>query len=82
MSHLPPGRGKKTSIHIFDIHAESSRFLFDSFKVNAEIHTAMRLIKDKINKQTTIVFPDDGAEKRYAREFEDYNLAVFKKKRK
>jgi hypothetical protein len=41
MSHLPQGRNGKTSIHTFDIHALVERFLFDSFKVNLETHTAM-----------------------------------------
>jgi len=59
MSHIPHGRQKKTSVHIYDIHAESSRFLFDSFNVNAEVHTAMRLIKERIHENTVIVFPDE-----------------------
>jgi hypothetical protein len=35
------------------------RFFFDDFKVNPELHTAMDLIKQQINKETVIVFPDE-----------------------
>ena len=67
---------------MLDIHAESSRFLFDSFKINAELHTVIRLIKERIDEATTIVFPDDGAKKRYGREFKEYDSATCKKVRK
>ena len=81
MSHMPPGRQKKTSLHMMDIHAESSRFLFDSFTINAELHTVIRLIKERIDDATTIVFPDDWAKKRYGREFTEYRTATCKKRR-
>ncbi len=64
MSHLPPGREGKTSIHTFDIHALVERFLFDSFSVNLETHTAMDHVRE-IAKGKVIVFPDEGAEKRF-----------------
>lgn len=82
MSHLPEGRSGKTSIHTFDIHALVERFFFDSFKVNLEIHTAMwPLSKEQIEYNTVIAFPDEGAEKRFAKDFSKYEIIVLSKKR-
>jgi len=80
MSHLPEGRDGKTSIHTFDIHALVERFLFDSFKVNLEPHTAMSHLEE-ITKDKVIVFPDEGAEKRFSKEFPDHEIIVLSKKR-
>ena len=81
MSHLPEGRQGKTSIHTFDIHALVERFLFDSFKVNLETHTAMNHLTE-IAKDKVIVFPDEGAQKRFGNEFPDHEIIVLSKKRK
>jgi hypothetical protein len=59
LSHIPPARDSKASIHIFDIHTLEQRFFFDDFKVNAELHTAMDLIKQKLSKDSVIIFPDE-----------------------
>lgn len=80
MSHLPEWRDGKTSIHTFDIHALVERFLFDSFKVNLETHTAMNHLSD-IAKDKVIVFPDEWAEKRFWKEFPDHEIIVLSKKR-
>lgn len=80
MSHLPEGREGKTSIHTFDIHALVERFLFDSFKVNLETHTAMNLLWD-IARDKVIVFPDEGAEKRFGNDFPDNEIIILSKKR-
>jgi len=80
MSLLPSWREAKTSIHIFDIHALVERFLFDSRQVNAEIHTAMSLLKNEIEWKT-IVFPDDWAKKRFGRDFENFDVIVYGKVR-
>ena len=68
MSSLPSWRNWKTSIHIFDIHALVERFLFDNKKVNAEIHTAMSLLKHEIQWKS-IVFPDEWAKKGFEENF-------------
>lgn len=78
MSLLPQARESKTSIHIFDIHALVERFLFDSRQVNAEIHTAMSLLKEEISGKT-IVFPDDWAKKRFGRDFNNFDTIVCSK---
>ncbi len=80
MSHLPSWRSWKTSIHTFDIHALVERFLFDSFKVNLETHTAMWHLRE-IAKYKVIVFPDEGAEKRFAKEFQNHEIITLSKKR-
>lgn len=80
MSHLPEGRNGKTSIHTFDIHALVERFLFDSFKVNLETHSAMNHL-DEIAKDKVIVFPDEGAEKRFWKDFPNHEIIVLSKKR-
>lgn len=67
LSHIPSGRKEKTSIHTFDIHALVERFLFDPFKVNAELHTTLSLLD--VSKDTVIAFPDDGAAKRFKEAF-------------
>lgn len=81
LSHIPPARDSKTSIHIFDIHTLEQRFFFDDFKVNAELHTAMDLIKEKIPKDWIIVFPDEWAKKRFWEDFLDYETYFASKKR-
>lgn len=80
MSILPSGRSQKTSIHIFDIHALVERFLFDSRQVNVEIHTAMSLLKKEMEGKT-IVFPDDGAKKRFWKDFDNFDTIVCSKVR-
>ena len=80
MSHLPSGRVGKTSIHTFDIHALVERFLFDSFTVNLETHTVMNHLQD-IAKGKVIVFPDDGAEKRFWKDFPNNEIIILWKKR-
>ncbi len=67
LSHLPNGRSGKTSLHTFDIHALVERFLFDSFQVNAELHTTLSLLD--LPQDTVIAFPDDGAAKRFHEAF-------------
>ena len=67
LSHLPPTRNSKPSIHTFDIHALSERFFFDSFHVNAELHTTTSLLD--IPDGSAVAFPDDGAAKRFKENF-------------
>ncbi len=80
-SNIPSGIQCKTKIHIFDIHALSERFFFDSQKINLDLHTAMSLIKQKISLETIIVFPDEGAQKRFQYDFEWYETIFCIKKR-
>lgn len=80
MSQFPHGRNGKTSVHIFDIHALVERFLFDSHSVNTEIHTALHLLKQEVEGKS-IVYPDEGAMKRFQREFPYHDAILFTKVR-
>lgn len=80
-SQLPSGAAAKTSIHIFDIHTLEQRFFFNDFMVNTELHTAIDLIKQKISPDTVVVFPDEGAKKRFSSEFLDYEVVTCSKVR-
>lgn len=79
LSHLPSGRSGKTSLHTFDIHALVERFLFDSFHVNAELHTTLSLLD--IPKDAVIAFPDDGAGKRFHEAFPGHDRIICAKVR-
>ena len=79
LSHLPSGRSGKTSLHTFDIHALVERFLFDSFQVNAELHTTLSLLN--LPKDAVIAFPDDGADKRFHEAFPGHDRIICAKVR-
>lgn len=81
MSLMPPWRSMKTSIHNFDIHAVWVKNYYDEFKVTPELHTTMELIKQKIDSDTVIIFPDEGAYKRYKWDFEEYDTVICEKRR-
>ncbi len=67
ISHLPSGRREKNSVHVFDIHALVEQSLFDIDTINAELHTSTSLLK--LKRWERIVFPDDGAAKRFREYF-------------
>ena len=67
ISSLPSGRDSKNSIHIFDIHALVEQSLFNIDRMNAELHTTTSLLD--IGDDEMIVFPDDGAAKRFREYF-------------
>ncbi|MDC0506047.1 ribose-phosphate pyrophosphokinase-like domain-containing protein [Candidatus Gracilibacteria bacterium] len=81
ISSLPSGRDMKTSIHHLDLHNPVIKHYYDASKVNPELHTAMSLIKEKITAETNIIFPDEGAYKRFRRYFEGYNLIICEKRK-
>jgi len=80
-SNIPAWANWKSSIHIFDIHALSTRFFFDTFKINIDLHTAMNLIKQKISQDYIIAFPDEWAKKRFSSYFEWYEKILCSKVR-
>lgn len=80
LSHLPPGRTHKTSIHTFDIHAPVERHLFNSFHINAELHATKSLLD--LPPDTVIAFPDEGAAKRFSKEYAAYDQIICTKIRK
>lgn len=69
ISSLPSGRDAKNSVHIFDIHALVEQSLFNPDRINAELHTTTGLLE--LYPDEVIVFPDDGAAKRFKDIFPD-----------
>lgn len=69
ISSLPSGRDAKNSVHIFDIHALVEQSLFNPDRINAELHTTTGLLE--LEEWEVIVFPDDGAAKRFKDIFPD-----------
>lgn len=74
ISSLPSGRDSKNSVHIFDIHALVEQSLFNPDRINAELHTATGLLK--LREDEVIVFPDDGAAKRFKDIFPDVERII------
>jgi adenine phosphoribosyltransferase len=66
---LPSTKGGPPILTFFDIHALCERFYFDD-RATVVFESALSLIKKKIiAKRMTVIFPDDGAAKRFAPEF-------------
>lgn len=71
----------KPTIHIYDIHTLQNRFYFDYNKVQIKLHSGIPLLKEKIKTNSIIVFPDDGAFKRFGHDFQGYKTIVCSKVR-
>lgn len=69
----------KPTIHIYDIHTLQNRFYFDYNRVQIKLHSGIPLLKEKINVNSIIVFPDDGAHKRFGYDFNGYKIIVCSK---
>lgn len=75
ISSIPPTKEGLARLHIFDIHALPVRFYFPD-NVITKMHSAIELLKRLIDQNTTIVFPDEGAFKRFKLFFEEYRIIV------
>lgn len=72
----------KPTIHIYDIHTLQNRFIgFDYNKVQVKLHSAIPLLKNVIDSNCIIVFPDDGAYKRFGKDFATFKTIVCSKVR-
>ena len=71
----------KPTIHIYDIHALQNRFYFDYSKVQVEMKSAIPLFRKYVDINTVIVFPDDGAHKRFGHCFPDNKTIICSKVR-
>lgn len=67
-------------LHIFDIHALPNRHYFND-NVIVCMESAIPLLKQKLGLDVTIVFPDDGAAKRFKADFENYTVIICAKDR-
>jgi len=86
LSNLP-SHGIPSRVMVYDLHTLQNRFFFGQ-NAQATLHTAFPLMIQKINENKSInaiVFPDDGAEKRFKYLFEkhlpDMEYVVCGKKR-
>ena len=78
---LPLTKTGRPTLRIFDLHTLQNRFYFPKDKVAIKMESAIELLKSKIEKDITIVFPDDGAYKRFRTHFEGYKTIVCSKTR-
>ena len=62
-------------IHIFDAHTIAVKYYFPD-NVIVRMESSISLLKEKISKNTTIVFPDDGSVKRFKLMFIDYKIII------
>lgn len=77
---LPPTKKGRPTLRIFDLHTLHNRFYF-SKNVVIKMESAIGLLKQRIPTDITIVFPDDGAHKRFRKQFEGYKIVVCSKVR-
>ncbi|KAF7837440.1 Ribose-phosphate pyrophosphokinase 4 [Senna tora] len=76
LSDIPVSRGGPTSLVIYDIHALQERFYFGD-EVLPLFDTGIPLLKQRLHKlpdaeNIVIAFPDDGAWKRFHKQFEGF----------
>lgn len=78
---LPMTKTGPPMLLVYDIHALQIRF-YPTDSVRLKLVTAMPLLKQHIDPLTcTIVFPDDGARKRFHHDFDLYRVVVCNKVR-
>lgn len=73
LSSTPRAQDSITTFHTFDIHDVRERF-YTSDNISFRLHTMMEDFKKHISLDTVIVFPDEGAKKRFANAFWDYEV--------
>ena len=83
-SCIPQTRSGPPILRIFDIHALQIRF-YVTDQITMKLMTAIHILKKYLNlyydQKPTIVFPDDGAHKRFKYLFEDYPMVICAKVR-
>ena len=79
-SCMPQTQTGPPILEIYDIHALQERFYFKD-KVIVELKSAIPLLIKKYNRTWCIVFPDDGANKRFGSMFTNYPIIVCSKVR-
>ena len=73
-----PSCGKPTRLMIYDLHTLQNRFYLHGSTI-ASLHTTVPLLIQELVRTniTTVVFPDDGAAKRFKQFFDDdFNVIV------
>ncbi|XP_019435199.1 PREDICTED: ribose-phosphate pyrophosphokinase 4 isoform X1 [Lupinus angustifolius] len=85
LSNIPISRGGPSSLLIYDIHALQERFYF-SDEVLPLFETGIPLLKQRLSQlpdadNVVIAFPDDGAWKRFHKQFDKFSVVVCNKVR-
>lgn len=82
LSATPISKSGPVQIVIYDIHALQERFYFEN-TVIPRLESAIPILKKRIQhlENLTIVFPDQGARKRFGGYFSDYPVVVCHKVR-
>lgn len=72
----------KCIFHFIDIHDLHERF-YSSDTVAIKLHSAMDLLKESLKdkENIAIAFPDEGAKKRFAKDFQDFEIIECTKER-
>lgn len=79
-TNVPATKNGRTKLHIYDIHTLQNRFYFER-DIELVPRTGLNLLRKKLTNEV-IVFPDDGAAKRFKAFFEnDFICLVCSKKR-
>ena len=75
LGSTPMAMGWKTKFHFLDIHDLHERF-YSSDSVAIKLHTAMDLLKERIldKENIAIAFPDEGAKKRFWKDFKGFEI--------
>ncbi|XLS43767.1 hypothetical protein HN51_000632 [Arachis hypogaea] len=85
LTNIPISRGGPTSLVTYDIHALQERFYFGD-EVLPLFETGIPLLKQRLQrlldaKNVVIAFPDDGAWKRFHKQFDGFRVVVCTKVR-
>lgn len=73
---------KKPVIHLYDFYALANRFYFDHSKCTVVMKSTIPIFKEQYcDLDTIIVYPDDGAHKRFSIFFKKYRQIVMSKMR-
>jgi len=78
---LPITKTGRVTFRIFDLHSLHNRFYFPKDKVAVKMESGISLLLSRIDPNTTIVFPDDGAHKRFRTYFSEFKVIVCSKVR-
>lgn len=70
--------GKRVVLHVFDLHTLHNQFYFGQ---NVQVEMSSSLKNLVVDENQIVVFPDEGAHKRYAPLFERHRRLEFTKKR-
>ncbi|EGD81507.1 ribose-phosphate pyrophosphokinase 4 [Salpingoeca rosetta] len=88
LSAVPPTRGGPPQVVVYDIHTLQERFYFAD-SVLPRLETAIPLLQQRLRAtfgaeletDVVVIFPDDGASKRFAKRLQDFHCLTCSKKR-